>query len=165
MKRIFDEEGYHLALRDTYLAMIQNSSGCDLFRKLYVRTPDGLKEVIGDGDLACAYFVSSILTLFVLVDCVHTTVDATVADMVASGWIEIDKDHPEAIQPGMVLVWESKLCEDGLHHLHIGFAISVMVGLSNVLEVGRPGLHLITFGDKNRAIARIFSHPKLTTVE
>lgn len=161
MKTIPAEEGYPLALLDTYLAMIQNSSECGMFRKLYVRTPDGLKEVIRDGDLACAYFVSSILTLFGLVECVHTTVGATVADMVASGWVEIDKNQPDAIQPGNVLVWEPKLCDDGLHHRHIGFAISASVGLSNVSEARQPGFHLINFGEKNRAIERIFTHPKL----
>ena len=157
MKTISLEEGYPLALLSTYLAMIVDSDGCQMFQRLYVQTPEGPKDVIGDGDLACSFFVSSLLTLCGLIQGgVHTTVNETEKDMIASGWVEIEKPRP-----GAVIVWESKLCDDGLMHRHIGFAISSEAALSNISERRMPGFHLMTFGEKNRLVEKVYFHPSL----
>lgn len=157
MQSILKEEGYPLALLKTYLAMVAGSSGSKMFRKLYVTTPDGDTEVIGDGDLACAFYVSSILTLCGLIQGgVHTTVTETIEDLVASGWIEIDTP-----KPGAVVVWESRVGTDGSVHRHVGFALSTLVAMSNVSELRQPGLHDMGFGEKSRPVEKVYFHPKL----
>ncbi len=86
MKTIHKEEGYPLAFFKTYFAMIQGSVGSNQYRHLYVQTVIGPRDVIENGDLACAYFVSSILTLFRLTKGrVHTTVNETIRDLEMSG--------------------------------------------------------------------------------
>jgi hypothetical protein len=156
MRTIRTEEGYPLALRDTYLAMIRGSVGSNQYRKLYIKRPDGICDVIGDGDLACAYFISSILTLCrLLKGGVHTTVTSTINDLVASGWKEA-QDFKE----GSVVVWGPKLCTDGLLHRHIGFYIGEEKAVSNVARVRKPAIHHITYND-TREIEKIYFHDKL----
>ena len=119
MHTILLEEGYPLARRETYLAMIKNSVGSRQYQELYVVTPQGLVDVIGNGDLACAYYVSSLLTLFgFLKGGVHTTVDETVQDLVQSAW-----KRTQELEEGAILVWESRLCSDNKPHRHIDFAL------------------------------------------
>ncbi|MFZ2252819.1 MAG: hypothetical protein WAW13_01440 [Minisyncoccia bacterium] len=156
MKTILKEEGYPLTLLKTYLAMVAGSVGSKMFRKLYVTTPDGSNDVIGDGDLACAFYVSSMLSLCGLIHGgVHTTVTETIQDLVASGWVEIN-----APKSGAVVVWESQVGTDGAAHRHIGIALSNMIALSNVSKLRQPGLHDMGCG-KHRSVEKVYFHPKL----
>lgn len=129
---------------------------------------NGPTYVIMNGDLACAYFVSSILTLCDLTKGgVHTTVDETVLDIEASDWRKISE-----VKPGAIIVWSAKLSTDGLKHRHIGFALANNMAISNISEKRVPGIHHITYGEEGtstyqnstyRAIESIYFHPDLLT--
>jgi len=159
MKTIYREEGYSLALRETYLAMIEGSTGSAQYRKLFVKRDDGPYDVIGNGDLACAFFVSSILYLLMLTrGGVHTTVDETLKDMLRSGWREVH--GPE---PGAVVVWGLKLSDtDGLKHRHIGFCLDGNRAVSTSAKRRSPILHLIngltTEDGSERPVQAYYTH-------
>lgn len=159
MKSIRKEEGHPLALRDTYLAMIEGSTGSAQYRKLFVHRHDGPYDVIGNGDLACAFFTSSILHLFGLIrGGVHTTVDETLRDMLRSGWKEVA--DPE---PGAVVVWGLKLSDtDGIKHRHIGFCVSDTLAVSTNSKRRSPQLHhingLTTEDGSERPVVAYYTH-------
>jgi len=138
MKTILLEEGAPLAHFETYMAMILGSIDSDQYRTLYIRLPDGsLIDVIKDGDLACAFFVSSVLTLCGLTDDgVHTTVDETIRDLEKSGW-----RRSSVPRVGSVVVWKKRQCTDGQYHRHIGFSIGDGEVVSNNAITGRPKRH------------------------
>jgi hypothetical protein len=156
MYSIYTEEGHQLALLDTYLAMILGSVGSAQYRRLFVQKPEGAHDVIGDGDLACAYFVSSILTLCGLIrGGVHTTVDMTVHDLLVSGWVE------GTVQEGAVLIWAPKLCTDGTCHRHIGFSVGREMAVSNDAARGYPAVHHNTY-EESRVIEAVYIHKKIS---
>lgn len=142
MQTIKAEEGYPLALFKTYLAFIYGSIGSRQYRQLYVEKPNGLEDVIGNGDLGCAIVVSSTLTLCGLTrGGVHTTVKETILDLEASGW-----ERSEDLRQGAVIIWEPKLCDDNICHRHIGFFVGGNKAVSNNAREGTPIKHHITFG-------------------
>jgi hypothetical protein len=98
----------------TYLQMVQNAPGSRMFRNLYV---DGQDDVMKDGAYSCAFFVSSVLTLFRQNSGFHGTIQSTLADMLDHGWEETDAAD---LQPGDILVWEPWEFE-GQEHEHLGF--------------------------------------------
>ena len=79
------KEGLQFDLFNTYLAAIKNSVGSKFFRNMYAY--DGRKriDVLENGNLSCAYFVSTILKHFGLLKKVHATVKNTVKDLKRSG--------------------------------------------------------------------------------
>ena len=161
MKTILKEEGFPLDLFRTYLAMVVGAVGSNQYRTLYVRSPEGLKDVIDDGDLACAYFVSSILTLCGLMnDGVHTTVDETIRDLESSGWEKI-----YVLRPGCIVVWGKKFRSVGPGHRHIGFSIGEGTVVSNDFFSGSPRQHpLIEYDVSGQAIRQVesfYHHPWL----
>lgn len=170
MKTILKEEGYPLALRETYFAYIKGSIGSHQYRKLFVNKEGELLDVIDDGDLACAHYVSSILTLCGLMKGgVHTTVKETIIDLKRSGWKKID-----FLLPGSVLVWAPKHCTDGKEHAHIGFCLPNGNAVSNSSSAGTPVEHDVYFRtirkvqnietfykEPMRLLSAIYMHPKL----
>lgn len=158
MDAILVEEGYPVALLETYLAMIHGSVGSNQYRKLFIdKNEEGLLDVIDDGDLACAYFVSAILTLFKLLsDGVHSYVTNTIVDMEKTGWYQTDTP-----KKGSVIIWGEKLCTDGLLHRHIGFYIGDERAVSTLLSVRSPAIHHYTY-ENTRKIEAIYFHERLT---
>ncbi|HCJ45627.1 MAG: hypothetical protein COZ86_03720 [Candidatus Moranbacteria bacterium CG_4_8_14_3_um_filter_41_13] len=160
MKTVLSEEGYPCALFETYMAMVLGSIGSNQYRKLFVRLPDGsLRDVIDDGDLACAYFVSSILTLCGLTkNGVHTTVDETIRDLELSGWKRNFDQHV-----GNVVIWKQKVCSDGLLHRHIGFCVTGDEAVSNYAISGHPRRHPLLekdiVGEYVREVEGYYSYP------
>jgi len=109
---------------DTYIAVIENSVGSNMFKNLYV-TVDGVKkDATEDGWLSCAFYVSSVLTLFKYIKEIHGTVASTVKDLKNSGWVEIDEPVV-----GSVIVWKSGENTNG--HSHIGFYVGNDMAISN----------------------------------
>jgi hypothetical protein len=49
---------------ETYLAVIENSIGSLVFKNLYVEIDGVQKDATEDGYFSCAFFVSSVLTMF-----------------------------------------------------------------------------------------------------
>lgn len=116
MQTFAEEEGCHLALSESLKVILERSVGSSLFRTLYGERGDVLEDVINDGDLACAFFVSTLLSMFGLLSRgVHTTVTKTLQDMLVSDWNETT--HPEALA---VVLWKEKMGSDGKPHFHIG---------------------------------------------
>lgn len=145
-----------LLLFDTYLAMIKNSVGSNLFRNVYAEVNGERRDVTEDGVRSCALFVSAILRILNLLKKRHTTASSTVKDLKESGWYRIRKPRP-----GAVLVWEKKKY-GSVWHSHIGFYIDRNKAISNRTSARVPMCHHWTFKGK-RKVEAIYWHRKLGT--
>jgi len=145
---------------DTYLAVIKNSVGSKLFRSSYAKVSGRKIDILENGSLSCAFFVSSILKIFGLIKELHATVDGAVKDLKKSDWRIINKP-----KIGSILVWEAKKGKDKKLHKHIGFYIGSNKAISNNAELRAPQIHRWTYGIKNgkptRKIEAIFWNNKL----
>lgn len=165
MKSILKEENAPLARLETFLSFAYHSVGCNTYRHLYVVREQQLEDVIGDGDLACALFASSMLTLCNLIsDGVHTTVVETVNDLLASGWVLAAT--PAA---GRIVVWgEKRSNTDNLMHFHIGICIDGEYAVSTSAETKTPIHHridgLLDHMGNQRKVVAYYVHPELTRV-
>ena len=143
-------------LFDTYVAAIKNSAGAKIFRNFYAKLDGKKTDIMKNGDLSCAWFVSSILYLFKLIKEPHATVDGTTRDLKQSGWEKIGKP-----KIGSIIVWE----KNHNSHKHIGFYIDNNKTISNNLKSKCPIIHHWTFGVKNgkpvRKVEAIFWNNKL----
>lgn len=129
-------------LLKNYLAVAKASVGSNLFRKLYYEvhgiTPSWLAshfgkerkkrivEILRDGNLSCAFFISAILKIFSLIPEIHTTVRGTLEDLKHSGWREIKRPRP-----GSIIVWGSEKSKNGGVHKHIGIYLGDGKVISN----------------------------------
>lgn len=144
----------------TYLAAIKNSVGSKFFRNMYAR--DGKKriDVLENGNLSCAYFVSTILRHFELIKKVHATVKNAVKDAKKSGWKRVAKP-----KIGSVLVYEEKYFpETGNKHMHIGFYIGDGKAISTSSKFRTPIIHdwqKEPSSGKPRKVIEILHHKKL----
>jgi hypothetical protein len=139
----------------TYLAMIENAPGTNMFRHFYLRHPDGNEfDAIGDGENACAFFVSSMLKLFDKVQGVHGTVASTLRDLEESGWTQVPQ--PE---PGDVISWEPHQSPDGPHG-HIGFYLGDNQAVSTSTSKKTVAIHDLHYGSQKRRIIAIYNYPK-----
>lgn len=139
----------------SYLKIIRNSVGSNLFRNLYVHTDDkGDFDALDDGNNSCAFFVSAILVLFKKVHDIHGTIESTVKDLQESGWVEVKKP-----QPGDVIVWEKRQFKDGIYE-HVGFSIGNGRAISTSLVQKTPVEHDQNFESEKRRIIQIFRYPK-----
>ncbi len=145
-------------LFDTYLQVIKNSVGSKMFRNFYAKVNGKKKDVLNDGDLACAFYVSSILVQFGLIKKVHCTVGGTVFDLEQSGWRKITKP-----KVGAVLVWAEKFGTDGEVHKHIGFYLGNSEAVSNDSKKRQIAKHHFTYGEPGsrqfRLILEIWENP------
>lgn len=162
MKTFLAEEGCALALWESLYAALEGSVGTAQYRTLYRRMPDGtLDDVIDNGDLGCAYFVSSMLSAFGLISHgVHTTVRMTLSDMQESGWIEVG--DPE---PGSVVLWGEKHGDDGRPHFHMGICVDPTHAIEHSAITKSPrkiGITELKMPDGSpRPPIAYFVHPKL----
>jgi hypothetical protein len=135
----------------TYLQVIRNSVGSNMFRNFYVKTSTrGEFDALDDGENSCAFYVSSILVIFNKIARVHGLVERVVNDMNDSGWIEVDQP-----KTGDVLVWEAAEHSDGLH-THIGFYMGNNRAISTSSTAKTPAEHDMNFGEAKRKITHIF---------
>jgi len=145
---------------DTYIAVIKNGVGSKIFRNFYAEINNKKTDITENGNLSCAWFVSSLLYLFKLIRSTHVTVTGTVKDLENSGWKKIDKP-----KIGSVLVWEEIDYGNKDFHKHIGFYIGNQMAISNSSKLGYPIKHNWTFGKKKgkqvRKIESIFWNNKL----
>ena len=148
-----------IILYNSYIQAIRNSVGSNLFRNLYMLIGKKEVDVLENGNLSCAVFVSSILYFFKLLPDLHATVSSTVADLEKSGWISVKR-----LRPGTVLVWEAQKFGNE-NHEHIGFYMGANRAISNSSKKHRPAWHHYEFGTKNgqpvRKIKQIFWNKKL----
>jgi len=128
---------------ETYLAVIENSVGTRMFRNFYARANGKKTDIMEDGYLSCAFYVSAVLKIFGLAKEVHGTVNGTVKDMEKRDWVKVRKPRR-----GDVVVWEPVTDAHGANK-HIGFAASESRAISNLAKKGVPREHHITFGVKD----------------
>lgn len=160
MKKTLAEEKGELDTLRTMLSMVRGSVGTDMFRRIYFTIGGKTVEVLRDGDLSCAVFVSNILLFLGLIKKPHTFVARTVADMERSGWKKI-----RTLKPGAVVLWAKRRGGSGERHIHIGFYLGGERAVSNFDAKRTPYIHHYTFGTRNkkptRAITAIYWHPRL----
>lgn len=147
-----------LATRDTYLAMIEKSVGSRMFQTLYADINGTRQDILRNGDLSCAFFVSCLLKIFDLVEMPHATVKELERDLLSSGWYESNDDIP-----GCVLVWEMQSQANDEPHEHTGFYIGNDTAVSNWYQDLHPIKHHITFGETEngspkRAVRMRYAH-------
>jgi hypothetical protein len=139
-----------------YITMIEKSRNSKMFRQAYILENDKGKDILKNGELSCAYYVSSILKIFDLISCLHSTVDGLVKDLKKSGWQETKK-----LEPGNILIWQEKKFKNGSHK-HIGFYINQSKAISHDSSKKMPAVHHYTFGQADnqpkRKIVEILTH-------
>ena len=147
-------------IKDSYLAMIENSVGTRMFCNFYVRVGKRKQNAVQGGKLSCAFFVSFILNNFGLIKESHLTVKSTINDIKRSGWTMIKRPRK-----GAVIIWEEKLYSDKNAHSHIGFYIGNKQAISNSTRSHKPVRHHWTFGPRGsknyRKVIAIYWHPEL----
>jgi hypothetical protein len=147
-----------LLKKKSYLAMVRNSVQGEvrMFRNLYALVDGQEQDILRDGQVSCAVFVSAILTLNKLVDGPHAVVPSTEKAMAAAGWTQI----PD-LREGAVVTWEPVTYADGATHWHVGFYMGNNRAISNASnDTGVPKEHHSTY-DGKRQIVRIWWHPAL----
>lgn len=143
-----------------FFTRVKNSSGTRIFCNYY--NEDGI-DILQNGDLSCASYVSSILVLSGLINAPHAMIFSTIKDMKANGWYEIEK-----LRPGAVILWNPVEIDNGNSHYHIGFCINGKTAISNRSSKKRVGRHPVIYSGldkcnvkKNVTIAAIYWHPSL----
>jgi hypothetical protein len=108
--------------KETYIKMIENSVGSNMFNSVYVKNKDssGVTDVLENGKYSCAYYVSSLLFLLGLIDRPHALVSTVKTVISTSGDWEV-ADKAEA---GDVVFWNKVTFEDGTENAHVGFALN-----------------------------------------
>lgn len=142
---------------DTYLAVIKNSVGSKLFRNFYAKVDGKKTDIMHNGELSCAFYVSSVLALFKFIKEIHGTVDSTVKDLKESGWRKIDKP-----KVGSILVWEKIDFGNGDIHKHIGFFVGRNKAVSNSYKLNYPVVHSWSFNAK-RKVDMILWNPRINS--
>lgn len=141
-----------------YLEMIKASQDSQMFQRLYVLENKQKKDILKNGELSCAYYVSSILKIFDLISQPHATIKSTIEDMLKSGWRATKK-----LKPGNVLIWQEKKFADGTIHQHLGFYLGQDKAISNDYKKSVPVIHHFTYGQTKtgqpkRKIIQILTH-------
>lgn len=135
--------------KKTYLTVIENSIGSNTYRNSYALVDGEEKDILKNGKLSCAFYVSSILLMFGLIKEIHSTVSGTEWDLVVSGWQKVD-----SYEQGDVVFWEELEGEDGRHG-HIGFFWKDGLAISNDSVSGNPAKHDLTFGSNGQVERKI----------
>ena len=145
---------------DTLLAVLRGSVGTKMFQHFYASVDGKKTDIMQNGDLSCAFFVSSVLAMMGLLDRAHGTVLGTVKMMEKSGWLKT-----RVLKPGVVLVWDYKIGGGGEKHQHIGFYLGENMAISNSDLKKVPIIHPVNFGSLNskqyRKIVGIYKHDEL----
>ena len=144
--------------KKNFLMVIRNSAGTNMFRNFYYKN---LGDVLKNGDLSCAFFVSTILLMFGFVNKVSFRVVDVIDEMEEKGWKEITR-----LRKGAVIIW-NPVVQNGGNHLHIGFYMGKKIAISNRSSIGAPGEHPVFYSglDKGKSkkvtIRAIYWHQKL----
>ena len=150
--------------RKSLIKMIENSIGSKTFNSFYVLDKKSGKEldILEDGGLSCASFVSGILTIYGLIDHPHATVKGVIASLTEEyGWRETEK-----LEPSNVVLWEEIACGEESNNQHLGFILNENEAVSNSSLNREITKHHITYGTESdgtptRKIIRIFQNTKI----
>ena len=107
--------------KETYLKAIENSVGSTQYRSFFVRYKDSgeVKDILEDGNLSCACFVTSVLFLCHMIDEPRATVKSLKKFVNESGdWTEVALADAAL---GDLVFYKERMYEDGEKHAHAGF--------------------------------------------
>lgn len=135
-----------------YLAFIKNSIDSTAYRNFYILEKDQKKDLLENGNLSCAYFVSSVLKLFDLIKSKHLTVSGTADDLEKSGW---QKTSLKQIKPGDIIIWDKTGTSNS--HWHIGFYLKQNQTISNSSKNKKIIKHHFTFNNR-RKIFQVYTY-------
>ncbi|MBU0647827.1 hypothetical protein KJ855_01460 [Patescibacteria group bacterium] len=139
---------FKILKQKTYLAMIENSVGSQMFAELWAKDEKGeTKDVTNGGELSCAVFVTGLLKLNDMLSNQSATVEGAVKLMEKEGWKSVELDN---IREGDILVWERK--KTGYTHAHIGFYVGDKKAVSNNWKLRRIVRHGWDYGGRRRII-------------
>ena len=112
-----------ICTRETYLKNIEDSVGSEQFRSLFAQREGGeVKDILEDGNLSCAYFVSSVLCLFDMIDKKRATVRSLKIFVESDErW---DKVSLAEVEPGDLVFYTGREFTPGNTHAHVGFVIN-----------------------------------------
>src|SRR3989344_2481781 len=128
---------------ETYIAMIENSVGTKMFQTFYAQVAGTKTNVVEGGKLSCAFYVTSVLVIFGLIQRIHGTVVPTLQDLKESGWREVKKPRP-----GSVVVWKEAGHIAPISQRHIGFYLGDDTAVSNNHKLGYPCKHSMNHLDR-----------------
>ncbi len=146
-----EQKPQHL-IHKTYLAVIRGSVGSTMFRECYFKIDGKNVEVLENGNLACAFYLTSILKMFDLVKELHTTVTAAENDLIRSGWRDIKRPRI-----GCVIVYAPRAFPSGRSHRHLGFYIGKGIGVNNNATKATPHREAWDY----RPVERLLWHAQL----
>jgi hypothetical protein len=141
---------YQQDKRKTLLKLIENSIGSRLFRNNYFFVNGKSKDIVKDGELSCAFYITTILKILGLIKEIHLTVDSTLKDMKKSGWYKIKKP-----KKGAVVLWDKN--KNG--HYHLGFYWGKNIVVSNSTLNKAPVFHSLDY--HRRKILAFYYHKEL----
>ncbi|MDD3284244.1 MAG: peptidoglycan amidohydrolase family protein [Patescibacteria group bacterium] len=132
-----------------YIDDIKNSIESKKYRNYFITRDNDKIDVLKDGRLSCAFFLSSVLFKFRMIKNIHATVRNTIKDMDDFGWKKIDL---EDIRRGDVIVWEKKRQDDEKSRFHIGFYIGNKKAISNSWYKKSPWKHSYNYNGKRKIL-------------
>ena len=155
------EEG-SIALSRQMEFFLRASVGNQLFRRWYIASDEKIVDVVQGGNLSCALYVSSILTLLGLLKepKVHTCIRTLVPALKESDW----RETTATLQTGMIIEWAQKRGESGNMHGHVGFVLDEHRAISTNDLLGTPEIHSI-HTHKGREPRAYYAHPLLHGAE
>lgn len=117
------DKNVEILKKESLVKALENSVGSRLFNSLLVRFSDSeqVKDILNDGELSCAYFVSSLLVMHGLLGETHTTV-ANLRQVLTENpkWQEVPL---ESVEAGDVVFYKKRTFADGSGNAHVGFAV------------------------------------------
>ena len=131
-------------IEKSFLALLNNSVGSKAFQNFYGLVAGRSQDLMKGGEVSCAFFVSSVCTIFGLSKRMHGTVTTTITDLENSGWTKVARP-----KIGDILVWE-----EARGHRHIGFYVAKDEAISNSAKKKIIARHHWTFGEKNKQALR-----------
>ncbi len=126
-----------------YINYAKQFINSDVFRNFFVIDNGRSIDLLKNGKLSCAKFVSEVLYKFKMIKQIHVTVESAVEDMKTSAWKMVGVYD---LQIGDVLVWE----KNKSNHYHIGFYIGNNRAISNSEKLRSPQEHHFTYNGKRR---------------
>lgn len=148
--------------KETFLALARGSEGANMFRSLFADPEDGSAiDILKDGQVSCAFYVSSLLVLVSQLPTPHATVSGLEKKLQEKGWEAISDPIP-----GSILFWVSQKQADGDPHEHVGIYLGNDEAISHSDKALTPTRHHYTFGGTRetpgRAIRAIYTHKFLS---
>lgn len=138
------------------VSLARGSVGTEAYHHLYVRDGSRKVDIVRSGDLACAFFVSHVLSGIGLLERIHGTVEGTERAMRESGWRRRRDKRPHS---GDVIIWEAKRFPNGSHR-HAGFFVGKGKAVSTSSRTGKVALHDYRYAG-SRTIESVYWNPKL----